>query len=91
MVHPITDPTVDPLSTASSCYLYVDDVDSVYRSWQAAWPELSFEEQAAGARLGPPEDTAYGMGEWGRRPERQPHPRRRRRSAKLGRVPPERC
>ena len=65
MVHLITDPTVDPLSTASSCYLYVDDVDSVYRSWQAAWPELSVEEQAAGARLGPPEDTAYGMREMG--------------------------
>ena len=63
MVHLITDPTVDPLRTASSCYLYVDDADTVYQGWLAAWPELSVEERAAGARLVPPEDTAYGMRE----------------------------
>ena len=63
MVHLIADPSVDPLRTASSCYLYVEDADAVYRGWQAAWPELSIEERAAGARLVPAVDTAYGMRE----------------------------
>lgn len=63
MLHLIRDPSVDPLRTASSCYLYVDDADSLYRSWQAAWPALSTDERAAGARLVPPQDTDYGMRE----------------------------
>jgi predicted lactoylglutathione lyase len=63
MVHLIADPTVDPLRTASSCYVYVDDADALYLRWQASWPQLSRDELDAGARLVAPTDTPYGMRE----------------------------
>jgi len=53
-------PDVDPLSTASSCYLYVDDTDALYTAWsQAVVPDA-----ANGSRIEPPVTTDYGMREF---------------------------
>lgn len=46
----------DPLTTASSVYLYVRDADALYEQWQAL-PDLA-------GRLHPPHDTAYGLREF---------------------------
>ena len=45
----------DPLTTASTVYLYVSDADAVYAEWAAA---------AVGGRLGEPRNTAYGLREF---------------------------
>ncbi|WP_129336244.1 bleomycin resistance protein [Cellulomonas endophytica] len=62
-LHLVADPSVDPLRTASSCYAYVEDVDALHALWSAGWPALTAEQRAAGARLVPPRDQAYGMRE----------------------------
>jgi hypothetical protein len=54
-------PDVDPLTTAASCYLFVDDANAVYEEWQRAGVEA---DTATGSRLIPPEDTDYGMREF---------------------------
>jgi hypothetical protein len=61
MLHFVAAPDVDPLSTASSCFLYVDDTDAVYEEWRAAVPEVT--PDAAAPRLVAPMDTDYGMRE----------------------------
>jgi catechol 2,3-dioxygenase-like lactoylglutathione lyase family enzyme len=61
MLHFIAVPDVDPRSTASSCYLYVDDADSVHEEWSAAG--VGAEGDVDGSRLVPPVDTPYGMRE----------------------------
>jgi hypothetical protein len=43
-------PNLDPKTSASACYLYVDDADALYATWQAA---------AVEGRLTIPKDTAY--------------------------------
>jgi catechol 2,3-dioxygenase-like lactoylglutathione lyase family enzyme len=63
VLHLVLEPAVDPLRTASSCYLYVDDVDALHERWSAAWPELTGDQRAAGTRLVVPEDRDYGMRE----------------------------
>jgi catechol 2,3-dioxygenase-like lactoylglutathione lyase family enzyme len=46
---------LDPKTSASACYLYVDDADALYATWQAA---------AVEGRLTIPKDTAYGLREF---------------------------
>lgn len=48
-------PQLDPSTSTSACYLYVDDVDSLYDSWS---------ETDVGGRLVPPVDTDYGLREF---------------------------
>jgi catechol 2,3-dioxygenase-like lactoylglutathione lyase family enzyme len=45
---------LNPKTTTSACYLYVEDADAVYAAWSAAGVE---------GRLHPPQDTAYGLRE----------------------------
>ncbi len=45
---------VDPKTTTSACYLWVEDADAVHASWAAADVE---------GRLHAPRDTSYGMRE----------------------------
>lgn len=45
---------LDPKTTTSACYLYVEDADAVYEAWKAAGVE---------GRLHPPSDTPYGLRE----------------------------
>jgi catechol 2,3-dioxygenase-like lactoylglutathione lyase family enzyme len=51
------EPSVDPLSTAGSCYVYVDDADALHGQWA---PHV-VPDQATGSRLEPPTDMPYGM------------------------------
>jgi uncharacterized glyoxalase superfamily protein PhnB len=44
----------DPLTTATSAYLYVDDADALFAEWRDA---------AVGGRLHAPTDTDYGLRE----------------------------
>lgn len=61
VLHVVAAPDVDPLRTAASCFVYVEDADATY----AAWAALGIEPDAAtGSRLEPPADTAYGMREF---------------------------
>jgi catechol 2,3-dioxygenase-like lactoylglutathione lyase family enzyme len=48
--------TLDPKSTTSVCYPFVDDADAAYTAWTAAGVE---------GRFRPPADTTYGMREFG--------------------------
>jgi uncharacterized glyoxalase superfamily protein PhnB len=48
-------PKLDPKTSASACYLYVNDADELYATWQAA---------AVEGRLTTPKDTAYGLREF---------------------------
>ena len=48
-------PQLDPSTSTSACYLYVDDVDSLFDSWS---------ETDVGGRLVPPVDTDYGLREF---------------------------
>lgn len=59
-LHFIADPSVDPLLTASSCYLYVDDADGLF----AEWRELVRQDSATGSRVIEPILTEYGMREF---------------------------
>src|SRR5918995_1759165 len=59
-LHFYGDSEVDPLTTAASCYLYVDDADRVHSEWAA----LVEPDVATGSRLVPPEDAEYGMREF---------------------------
>lgn len=46
---------LDPLTTTSALYLYVDDADAVYERWHGA----------VEGRFHPPQDTDYGLREFG--------------------------
>lgn len=59
-LHCVSTPDVDPLSTASSCYLYVDDADALH----AAWAQVVEPDPATGSRIVAPATTAYGMREF---------------------------
>jgi hypothetical protein len=49
-------PELDPKTTTSACYLYVENADALYAAWAAAEVE---------GRLLPPSDTPYGLREFG--------------------------
>jgi hypothetical protein len=53
-------PEVDPLRTASSCYLYVEDADALYTAWSRAVAP----DAATGSRVEPPVTTQYRMREF---------------------------
>jgi catechol 2,3-dioxygenase-like lactoylglutathione lyase family enzyme len=59
-LHFISMPDVDPLSTAASCYLYVDDADALH----AAWAATVVPDPPTGSRVVPPVTTDYGMREF---------------------------
>src|SRR6188472_472587 len=59
-LHFASAPDVDPLSTASSCYLFVDDPDSLY----AAWSHVVTPDASTGSRVVPSTTTAYGIREF---------------------------
>jgi uncharacterized glyoxalase superfamily protein PhnB len=46
---------LDPKSSTSACYLYVDDADALYEAWTTAGVTGRFE---------PPEDTPYDLREF---------------------------
>lgn len=52
-------PDVDPLSSAGSCYVYVEDADALYR----AWAPLVRPDPATGSRIVAPRVTDHGMRE----------------------------
>ena len=59
-LHFSEDPSVDPLSTASMCYLYVDDAQRLFEEWTG----LVEPDRTSGSRIEPPVDTEYGMREF---------------------------
>lgn len=59
-LHFFGDPDVDPLTTAASCYVYVDDADRLFR----AWADLVVPDPPTGSRLVAPVDSDYGMREF---------------------------
>jgi catechol 2,3-dioxygenase-like lactoylglutathione lyase family enzyme len=60
-LHFYGDPDVDPLTTASSCYVYTDDADAPYDAWAAVGVPTDPE---TGSRLQGPVDTDYRMREF---------------------------
>ncbi len=60
VLHFHADPGVDPLRTATGCYLYVDDVDRLHATWAAA----VVPDPATGTRVVAPTDTDYGLREF---------------------------
>jgi len=59
-LHFVADPSVDPLRTAGSCYLFVDDADALFRDWAG----VVRPDPATGTRVTEPADTDYGMREF---------------------------
>ena len=59
-LHFIADPALDPLSTAGSCYLFVDDVHTLWAAWRGVVPP----DPATGTRVTAVRDTEYGMREF---------------------------
>ncbi len=51
---------VDPFTTASSCYVYVDDADALYTSWEP----VVRSDPSTGSRIIAPLTTDYGMREF---------------------------
>jgi hypothetical protein len=59
-LHFFLDPDVDPLTTSSGCYAYVDDADALYQEWA----ERVTPDPPTGSRIVPPFDTDYGLREF---------------------------
>ena len=59
-LHFYADPNVDPLTTAASCYAFVDDAQALYDEWVT----VIVPDPPTGSRLEPPMDTEYGMREF---------------------------
>jgi catechol 2,3-dioxygenase-like lactoylglutathione lyase family enzyme len=59
-LHFIAMPEIDPLTTIASCFLFVEDADSLYEEWAT----LVEPDPATGSRIVPPETTDYGMREF---------------------------
>ncbi|MEU1971231.1 VOC family protein [Microbacterium sp. NPDC019599] len=59
-LHFVEDDSVDPLRTASACYVYVSDADALFREWSGTVRP----DQATGTRVTHPVDTDYGMREF---------------------------
>jgi|SRR5581483_855867 len=55
------DPSVDPLTTDHSCYVYAVDADALHSEWEAIGVPT---DPATGSRLQPPVSTDYGMREF---------------------------
>ena len=61
-LHFYGEPDVDPLTTPFSCYVFTEDADALYETWDAVGIPT---DPATGSRLqGPPADTDYGMREF---------------------------
>jgi catechol 2,3-dioxygenase-like lactoylglutathione lyase family enzyme len=61
-LHFYGDADVDPLTTSAGCYLYTEDADALYETWNAIGVPT---DPATGSRLqGPPADTDYGLREF---------------------------
>jgi catechol 2,3-dioxygenase-like lactoylglutathione lyase family enzyme len=60
-LHFYLDADVDPLTTASSCYVYTDNADALYATWQAIGVR---NDPSTGSRLQAPVDTEYGIREF---------------------------
>ena len=60
VLHFYAEPGVDPLSTAASCYIYVDDAQSLHD----AWTGLVEPDEQNGSRLVAPISTDYEMREF---------------------------
>jgi catechol 2,3-dioxygenase-like lactoylglutathione lyase family enzyme len=59
-IHFILDAELDPLRTAGSCYVYVDDAQRVFEQWH----DIVSADAATGRRVEPLTRTAYGMHEF---------------------------
>jgi catechol 2,3-dioxygenase-like lactoylglutathione lyase family enzyme len=59
-LHFYADPDVDPLTTAFSCYAYVDDAQALHDEWA----RLVDPDPPTGSRIMPPVDTDYGIREF---------------------------
>ena len=59
-LHFYAEPDVDPLTTAFSCYAFVDDAQALYEEWSGK----VVPDPASGSRLVPPVSTDYGMREF---------------------------
>ena len=57
-LHFYLDPTVDPLTTAFTCYVFTEDADALYTEWKALGMPTDPE---TGSRLHPISDMDYGM------------------------------
>lgn len=53
-------PEVDPLSTSSMCFLFVDDATALHAEWRDRVPT----DRTNGSRIEPPNVTDYGMTEF---------------------------
>jgi catechol 2,3-dioxygenase-like lactoylglutathione lyase family enzyme len=60
-LHFILAPQTDPLATASSCFVFVDDADALHDEWRTVGVA---EDPGTGSRLEAPVDTDYGMREF---------------------------
>jgi hypothetical protein len=60
-LHFYRDEDVDPLTTSSSCYVFVDDADALYDEWERAGVPY---DEPTGSRLVAPVDTDYRMREF---------------------------
>jgi predicted lactoylglutathione lyase len=60
-LHFYREPDVDPLTTAASCYLRVEDADRLHDEWAGIGVP---HDAATGSRLVAPVDTDYGMREF---------------------------
>lgn len=59
-LHFYADADVDPLTTAASYYVHVDDADALYAEWEG----LVEHDPSTGSRIVAPEDTDYRMREF---------------------------
>ncbi len=59
-LHFYADPEVDPLTTAASCYCFVDDA----RALHSEWADTVIPDPPTGSRIVAPEDTDYGLCEF---------------------------
>jgi catechol 2,3-dioxygenase-like lactoylglutathione lyase family enzyme len=59
-LHFYADPHVDPLTTAASCYAFVDDAQELHDEWAG----LVVPDAATGSRLMAPVVTDYGIREF---------------------------
>jgi hypothetical protein len=60
-LHFVAAPETDPLTTAASCFVHVQDADRLFDEWQMAGVPADAE---TGSRLQPPTDTDYRMREF---------------------------
>jgi catechol 2,3-dioxygenase-like lactoylglutathione lyase family enzyme len=60
-LHFYDDPSVDPFTTAATCYVRVRDADTLYEDWERIGVE---HDHSTGSRLVKPTDTDYGMREF---------------------------